>query len=711
MDSLEALKKAKIPGPETGIEKKNTVCAICSPAYNCGVCAYVKDGKMVKLEGLDEHPRNKGCLCTKGLSGRGFAYREDRIKTPLRRTGKRGEGKFEPITWDEAYKEIAEKLNHIKVTDGPQAVAFFGGYNKWFRPWLRRFAHSFGTMNYGTESSTCMTTGWMAWKTAIGQLARPDMSNCDLLLGWAFNPYYSGYLKAQGAEKARARGMKVIVVDPKITPTTEKMCDLHLRPYPGTDGALALCMGNVLIQKGWIDKEYIDQYVHGFKEYAQYAAGFNESNIEKLTGVPYDLVVKACEMIHESKSMAINENSAPIPHHKNGFQNYRAIMALSALTGNFDRTGGQLPGEHTFTHQISGFTTLEDEFADGTEPKDAALPVGASRFPLWYHMEREMQCVDLPRQIHEGTPYPVKAMFALGLNYRILPDDQYFKSAIEKLDFFVDADLFMTDAAKMADIVLPVCTSYERGELETYPGGYAWLTKPAIDRVGESRSDVEILCDLAKVMKLGDKRLEEGYEKNIEEILSDLDITMDELRASDLPVKVRGVKPYVPGTVLESGCKTPTGKFELYSELIASHPEWHLDPLPTYCEPMDEADERVYPFILCSGGRLPNAIHSRLHKVPWVRSLRPDPAADISVEDAEKLGLKDGDDIELFTERGTISVKAHPTHRVPEHVVFFYHGYSEADVNSLMSGTHVDPYSGFPAYNSTRCGMRKKVQS
>ena len=183
---------------------------------------------MVKLEGLDEHPRNKGCLCTKGLSGRGFAYREDRIKTPLRRIGKRGEGKFEPITWDEAYKEIAEKLNHIKETDGPQAVAFFGGYNKWFRPWLRRFAHSFGTMNYGTESSTCMTAGWMAWKTAIGQLAKPDMPNCDLLLGWAFNPYYSGYLKAQGAEKARARGMKVIVVDPKITPTTEKMCDLHL---------------------------------------------------------------------------------------------------------------------------------------------------------------------------------------------------------------------------------------------------------------------------------------------------------------------------------------------------------------------------------------------------------------------------------------------------------------------------------------------------
>ena len=192
--------------------------------------------------------------------------------------------------------------------------------------------------------------------------------------------------------------------------------------------------------------------------------------------------------------------------------------------------------------------------------------------------------------------------------------------------------------------------------------------------------------------------------------IGSLSLELEELRSSDLPVKVRGVKPYVPGTILEKGCKTPTGKFELYSELIASHPEWHLDALPTYCEPMDEADETVYPFILCSGGRLPNAIHSRLHKVPWVRSLRPDPMADISIEDAQALGLKEGDDIELFTERETISVKVHPTHRVQKNVVFFYHGYSEADVNSLMSGTHVDPYSGFPAYNSTRCGMRKKVQ-
>ena len=711
MDSLEALIKAKIPCPETGIKVCHTVCAICSPANNCGVNAYVKDGKMIKLEGMDEHPASKGRLCVKGLSGRQFAYREDRILTPLRRTGERGEGKFEPITWEEAYREIASRLNAAKAEYGADAVAFFGGYNKWYRPWLRRLAHSFGTMNYGTESSTCMTAGWMAWKIAAGQLARPDMAHADLYLGFALNPYFSGHSKAAALEKRHAAGMKIIVIDPKITPTVERLCDLYLRPYPGTDGALALCMGNILIENGWIDQEYIDRYVHGFAEYKDYVRQFNSTNIEELTGVPYEKVLEACRMIHESHSMCINENSAPIPHHRNGLQNYRAIMALSALTGNFDREGGQIPGHHSFTHQMAGFVTRDEEFSEEIIPKDAKLPVGAEKFPLWYYTEREMQCVDLARQIMEGTPYPVKALFAMGMNYRMLPNDKYVREALLNLDFFVDTDLFMTDTAMLADIVLPVCTSYERGELETYPGCYAWYTRPAIDRVGESKSDAEIICDLAKELQLGDAELEAGYEKNLEYMLQDLDITVEELKASELPVKIPNVPKAAPGERLEKGLNTPTGKFELYSELIASHPEWHLDPLPTYREPLDDADPKLYPYRLCSGGRIPNAIHSRLHKVKWARSLRPDPTAEMSVEDAAELGVKEGDDLELFTERGCICVKAKPTHKVPKSVVFFYHGYSEADVNSLMSGTHVDPYSGFPAYNATRCGMRKKVQA
>lgn len=623
--------------------------------------------------------------------------------------GKRGEGRFQPITWDEAYGEIAQKLLDIREKDGADAVAFFGGYNKWYRPWLRRFAHSFGTFNYGTESSTCMTAGWMAWKVAAGQLARPDMARCDLYLGWAFNPYYSGYLNAQAAERAKVAGTKFIVIDPKITPAVEKLADLHLRPYPGTDGALALCMGSVLIQNGWIDRDFIRDHVHGFEEYAAYAAGFNETNVEQLTGVPYAQVLKACEMIRDAKSIASHENSAPIPHHKNGLQNYRAITALLALTGNFDREGGQLPTRHTFTHQISGFETREEEWMDATEPAHVRPAVGEERFPLWFHTEREMQVVDLARQIQEGTPYPVKAVFGMGMNFRMLPEDGYVAKALEKLDFFVNADLFLTDTCKMADLVLPVCSSLERGELETYPGGYAWFTQPAIDRVGESRSDVDILRDLAVRMDLGDAELEAGYEANVDDMLTDVGVTVEQLKQAGAPVKVPNFQPYRPGTRLAQGLDTPTGRFELYSELIAAHPEWGLDPLPTYCDPLDGADPEEHPFVLCSGGRLPHAIHSRLHKVEWVRSLQPEPTAQLSVEDAQALGLEAGDDLELYTPRGTVVVKAKPSRRVQKGVVFFYHGYSEADVNALMDKDHVDPYSGFPAYNATRCGMRKKA--
>lgn len=212
-------------------------------------------------------------------------------------------------------------------------------------------------------------------------------------------------------------------------------------------------------------------------------------------------------------------------------------------------------------------------------------------------------------------------------------------------------------------------------------------------------------------MELDDEELKAGYEENIRFMIKDLDITVEQLRSSELPVHVPGAGKPAPGSYINGEMKTPSGKFELYSELIASHPEWGLEPLPIYSDPMDEADPEKYPYILCSGGRIPNALHSRLHGVPWLRHMRPEPAADISVEDAARLGLREGDEIELYTERGSILVKANPTHRVAEGTIYFYHGYSEADANKLMSRDHVDPYSGFPAYNSTHCGLRKKEES
>lgn len=709
MTELEKKIKAKIPGEDTGIQVRHTMCDICSPGMHCGINAYVKDGKVIKIEGIDGHPANDGRLCPKGLSNRQFIYRKDRIQTPLRRTGKRGEGKFEPITWEEAYAEIARGLNVAKETYGAESVAFYSGYSKWYRQMLRRLAYAFGSPNYGCESSACYTAAFMAWKVAAGEQGGPDMDSSDLFLGWAFNPFYSSYMEAHKAMELKEKGLKFLIVDTRRTPTSEKLADLFLQPKTGTDGALAHAIANVLIQNNWIDKPYIDKYVYGFAEYADYVAGFDESNIEQITGVPYEKVVAAARLIHENPRMSCNESSAPLCHHRNGLQNYRAVMALLAITGNFDRKGGQLLTPHSFMHVSCGFTTREHEFLYENTPKNAKEPVGAPRFPLWNYLEGEMQAMDMPRQILEGTPYPLRAMFALGMNARMFPDSSRMFRALESLDFFVDTDLFMTDTAKYADIVLPACSSFERGEFKPYSGGVAWYTSPAIEPLGQSKSDVQIITELANYMNLPDEQLKAGYESFIQKyILDDYGVTVEELKKVELPVKIASVAEHEDLMDLKRGLSTPTGKFELKSAIIEQHPEWGLDALPTYKEPLDDADPEAYPFVFTSGSRIPNAIHSRLHNVPNNRSIRPHPTADMNESDCLRLGVKDGDRIVISTARGSITVQVHPTRSVPEGLVNLFHGYSEADSNLLMDSEHLDPYSGFPAYRSTRCAVQKE---
>ncbi len=708
MTELERKLRAKIPGADTGIEVRHSICDICSPGMHCGLDCYVKDGKVIKIEGQDGHPVNDGKLCTKGLANRQYLYRQDRIMTPLRRVGERGEGRFEEISWEEAYREIADQLNRIKGEYGPESVAFFSGFSKWYRPMLRRFAYSFGSPNYGSESSSCYTSAFMAWKVAAGAQGAADMANSDLFLGWAFNPYYSNYMSAARATKLKEKGLKFLIVDTRITPAVEKLADVVLRPKSGTDGALAHAIANVLIARGEIDREYIDHYVYGFDEYAEYVKNFNEHNIEALTGVSYEDVLRAADLIAQSKKISFYESSAPLTHHRNGLQNYRSIISLLAITGNIDRPGGQQLIQHTYVHVNCGFRIRETEFQYGTKPKHAKPPICAERFPLWNELEGEMQSMALPGQIETGNPYPVKGLFALGLNARMWPDSGRMFRALKKLDFFVDTDLFLTDAAKYADIVLPACTSMERGEFKPYPGGRAFYTKPVIPPLGSARSDVQILSDLVNVMDLDDELLKAGYEACISYMIQDLNVTVEDLKKPDFPIKVAEAETFAPLEHLEKGLKTPTGKIELKSALIEQHPEWGLEALPTYVEPLDQADPELYPFTFTSGSRIPNAIHSRLHNCANNRSLRPVPTADMSLEDCEAMGLKEGDPIVISTMRGELHVPVHPTLAMPKGLVNLYHGYSEADANSLLDGDHLDPYSGFPAYRSSRCAVRKE---
>ena len=700
--------RAKIPGEDTGIVTRSSVCDVCAPGPHCGVTCYVKDGTLLKVEGTAEHPTNHGLLCPRGQALRQYVYRKDRVLTPLRRVGKRGEGKFEPITWDEAYAEIVSRLNKVKAEYGPSSVAFYSGYNKWYRLLLQRLAYSFGSVNYGTESSSCFTSTIMSWRCATGEsFVLPDLGRAGVFLGWCFNPYHSGYLGAIGAEKAKARGMKIIVIDPRVTPAVEKLADLHLRIKPGTDCALALCLGRELIVHDWVDHDYIEKYVHGYEEYKAYVMDFTPEMAEEITGVPAEQIRLAARMIHENMPLAINQSGAAMVHHVNGMQTHRAVMALSALMGTYDRPGGMIPTPLTYAHSMAGFSTLDHEFPLEKYPDGQPRPVGALRFPLWDKLVGEMQGCDLARQITEGTPYPVKALWAHGMNFRMFNASTHLEAALKELDFFVDIDLFLTDSAKLADIVLPCCSSLEREEFKVFGGGFGQWTEPVIAPLGQSRPDDEILCELARRLNLDDDLLKSGPEACVRHILRETRIDVDALKQNrQFPQKLD--VDVIP--VGQHGFHTPTGKFELWSTAIHGIPG--LDALPTYRECLNDADPEAYPFTLVSGARLPFALHSRLHDVPWLRSLRPQPTADLNDRDAAALGIRAGNPITLSTTAGSITVAANPTLRVKRGTVHMYHGYREADVNAIIPAGHNDPYSGFPGYRSVRCAVtpaRKEV--
>lgn len=712
MNQLERRIKAKIPGADTGIEIKQSICDICTPGMQCGLDCYVKDGKIIKIEGTDGFPSNNGMLCTKGMANREFLYREDRILTPLKRTGERGSGTFEPISWDQALTEIAEKMNRFKAESGPESMVFYVGYPKWNRPWLHRLAYSFGSPNYGTESSCCFRATEMAWRTMTGSEYRPDLPNSNTYLGWGCNNFMNNHGAARGLMALKDRGGKIIIVDPRVTPTSLKLADIHLQLKPGTDGALALGMCKIMLDNGWEDQEFVKHHIHGLDEFKAMIQPYTPEETERITGVPKEKIIEAVKLYVENGPASGYCPSATITHHTNGYNNFRAYISLMALAGNIDKKGGMVPTITSYLYTDCGFHIKETEFYHHLEPKGDKKPIGAKRFPIWSELVPECQMMDFSRFVMDENEYPIRGILGFGLNDRMFPQASKVKKALDKLELVVSIELFMTDFCKTsADIILPACTTMERSELKGYPGGFLTCTTPAVEPLGEAKSDPEIICELARYLGLEDEQLTAGYDETMRYLISDLSVSLEQLREAKLPLKLpaQDLNPYQPGTQRKEGFKTKTGKIELYSELIAKYTAEYpqLDPLPVYLDSFDDMEEQEYPFTFIAGARLPNAIHSRLHDVKGMRSFRPQPTADLNPADAEKIGISENDPIIITSKGGSIQVQAHLTETSLPGDIYMYHGYQEADANELIPSDHLDPYSGFPGFRQVRCRVKK----
>ncbi len=700
--------KGKVPGKETGIEVRKTVCSICDPIIHCGIDAYVKDGVVVKVEGSKENTHNSGTLCSKGAASRQYLYHKDRLQTPLIRKGDRGSGEFERISWDDALDVIATRLLKIKDEYGPEAVLFYAGYPKWMRPFLKRLAHSFGSPNYCSESSTCAMAAALASRLNYGAVGNPMVAQTKCLLVWGTNPFNGNSPVIRPFLAAREQGLKIIEVGPLISPVT-KYADIHLRLRPGTSGALALGMASIIIEEGLYDREFIEKWTAGFEEYRAYVQKFTPAKTEEITGVSAALISKAARLFASSKPAALMSGPNSSTHQTNGIQNHRALTALIGLTGNFDRNGGNYVIPPSYLYVTNGMKTRQHQF-EQSRPWDEMPPrVGQDLYPVWTKMVPEAQATQIPLQIKSQKPYPIKAMLAFGLNYRMWPGSDFMKESLDKLDFVVDMDLFMTDSGRLADIILPACSTFERSELNFYARKYVIWTHPVIEPIGEARPDNDVICDLAKRLAPEDALLQEGHEACLDWIIEPTGLKIEDLKKypSGFNVKDRSMPPFEK--YIKSGFHTPSGKMEFTPTILE---EAGLDPLPLYEEPKfspistpDVAKD--FPLILTTGARIPMFIHSRTFRLPWTRNLRPDPMVDINPHDAKQRKINQGDDVSLSSPRASISVKANLTEYVPIGVVNMYHAYPEANVNLLIEPDYRDPISGFPGYKALLCEVSK----
>jgi len=315
----------------------------------------------------------------------------------------------------------------------------------------------------------------------------------------------------------------------------------------------------------------------------------------------------------------------------------------------------------------------------------------------------QLQMNVLPEYVRDGD---LKAGLWIGANFRMWPQDQEFSKAITDMEFTAGADFWMTPTMELMDVVLPVASSLERVGPIRVAGRNVFIRTPVVEPIGEAKGDREWMFELAVKMGLGDSFWNGSVEAAMDWQLEGLGLTAAEVMAEPKGVNIP------PGPVNPAsdkpGFRTPSGKFEFYSGRLE---QAGFDPLPTFKEPVESPVSTPdlaanYPLILNSGSREPMFIHSRHRNNPWLRELQPEPKVDINPKDASARGIKAGDAVVLEGPRGSIQAKANVTELVMPGVVGMYHGWPEADINTV-TGRNYDPISGFPSFKAELCQVKK----
>jgi anaerobic selenocysteine-containing dehydrogenase len=623
----------------------------------CATLTTVEKGRATRIQGDPEHPFTQGFLCTKVNRYLERTYHADRVLAPLKRVGPKGSGAFVEASWDEALDAIAAKLNAIRLSDeGPQAIlpySYAGTMGLLQSEGMdRRFFHVLGASQL--DRTICATAGMMGMRMTVGASIGADteaVALSDLVVLWGTNTLTSNPHLWPKILEARAKGVKVICIDPIRTRTAEQ-CDEWIGIRPGTDGALALGMMHVLFAEGMQDEDYLAKHTIGAAELRGRVKEYPVERVAAITGLPASRIASLAREYGRSKAAFVRLNYG-LQRHGGGAMAVRAIACLPAVTGHWRRPGGGV--------NLSSSGNFAFDKAALQRPD--LIPPGTRTI----NMSLLGQALGAP-DAGVGGP-PVRAMIVYNSNpAAIAPDHLAVIDGLRREDLFlVVLEHFRTDTCDYADWVLPATTQLEHLDVHSSYGHlYASLNTPAIAPLGQALPNTEIFRRLAVRMKLDHPCLQDDDETLVKTALASSDprmatVTWESLKTNGW-VRLALPSPYAP--FAEGGFRTPSGKCELYS---ARMKEMGLDPVPTFTPP-HEFPENV-PITLISSPAHQFLNSSFVNVGPLQRAAR-EPEVALHPHDAERRGIADGVMVVVENERGHFQARARVREGIREGVAW-----------------------------------------
>jgi len=683
----EAMAAAKKDG-ETVIP---TFCGMCGPSENCGVYAFIKDGRFIKVAGMKESTINRGGLCPKGQSAPQWVYSPDRLKYPLKRTGKKGEGKFKRIGWNEAIKLIADTLKIQKEKYGPESLAMLSPARRTYSDYMQRFLIAHGSPNYGHSGICAMQKGF-AFCYTIGGMPSCDYENAEVILIWAKQPFFSGPAmdSPRSLIKAKERGAKIISIKPSVEPDVT-LADIWVPVRPGTDTALALSMLNVIINEGLFDKDFVERYCFGFDQLKEHIQKYTPEWGEKISGVPSKQITEISRIYAKANGAAIDLGNG-VEHAPSSNDAIRAVAIMMAITGNLDRKGGNILGGT----------------GGGNMPRQRSISL-ASRYTQ--DMIDKLVGPEFPKEFQpflEGTssayyrildsvltkkPYPIRTIIAPGTQPAVSTlGTKRVIEALKELDFYVVVDVTRTADMNYADIVIPVATPYEIDHPFGTRGNTIVPRNRVIEPLGEYKSIFEFFLDLGVAMGYGADFWNGSMIECMNYQLEPLGITVDDLRKHPEGITLQSQQQGTPAprsyknyeTIfnaksqrLSGAAYLPHGKVEIYN---TSFEAAGCNPLPEWREPPESITgtpelTKRYPLILSDYHTSKCYTASWQRNVPYLREIQPYPTLHIHPDTASERGIKNDDWIIVKSPHGWLKVKAEIYPGIRPDTVMMLHGW------------------------------------